>query len=132
MNTLAERAAWLAGDVLLLAGTGANGAVEASATVAKRPRDITTRTLALHRNGTGTERLLIASRFATPPAGEADKLSLTLASGAEEVSLDPAQLAGSLTDPAAFLREGAQVLLADIDADAARGFLDAEDAREGR
>ena len=104
MNALPERAAWLAGDVLLLAGTGANGAVEASATVAERPRDIATRTFALSRNGKGSERLLIASRFATPPADEADQVSLTLASGAEEVSVDPAQLAGSLTDPAAFLR----------------------------
>ncbi len=104
MNSPPERAAWLAGDVLLLAGTSANGAIKASAALGKRRQKVTTRTLALSPNGKGSERVLIASRFANAPAERADEISLTLASGAEEVSVDAAQLAGSMTDPVAFLR----------------------------
>ncbi len=104
-----ERAAWLAGDVLLLAGASSETTeetVEASAVAGESPLEVVTQALALTSNGSETEhRMLWVSSFAFPPPDAAHSFSLTLGSGKDALIVDAAQLNGFLTDPVAFLRE---------------------------
>ena len=93
MSEMPDRAAWLAGDLLLLSGE-IFGAGEVSATVGEHAVDVATRTFELSSNGSGAPRVLAVSRFGEGVAGA--NLALSLGHGE---SADTERLGDWLMEP---------------------------------
>jgi O-antigen biosynthesis protein len=105
VNHMLERTAWLADDVLLLAGPGSEAdqqELEAStAAIGDRTLDVVTRALALSNGSEDAPRLLAVSRFESPLNGAVQGLTMTFGPGGRALPLDAAQL----VDSAVLLRE---------------------------
>jgi GT2 family glycosyltransferase len=97
-----DRAAWLAGDVLLLCG-GDAGAGALQATVGDEPIEVASHTFVLTPNGDESGgRALVVGRFDAAGAGTSGPLTLTVGTGGP---IDADQLAGRLMEPFAMIRQ---------------------------